>query len=113
VNEAFKIRPGTVLKIVSGRFPEHAVAKAVGRINCARIAGREMPGILRERATLLTVSLERGLTRSEERRLEYLRWTLDRFDDAAIGWSLDEMALRVGIDGENGYLVACPADAGT
>lgn len=66
----------------------------------ARLAGRqaalqtkpaEYEALLAERQSLLDKKLSGNMTREEENRLAYVRWSLDRIEDARYGQSLDEI----------------------
>ena len=59
-----------------------ASSKIAGRINAANISDAELRELLRERKRLITKKLEGTITRKESNRLEYVRWTLDRIEDA-------------------------------
>jgi hypothetical protein len=66
-----------------------ANSKLAGRINAANISDNELREFLRERKRLLTKKLEGKITRRESNRLEYVRWTLDRIEDARDGHVLE------------------------
>ncbi len=64
-------------------------ARIAGRINAASIPQAEYDAALAERRKLLDKKLGIGLTPKEENRLKYVRWTLDRIEDARDGHVLD------------------------
>lgn len=55
----------------------------------------ELPGIKREESALTTKKLVGSLTSAETRRLKYLRYRIDRFEDAEFGSQLDQRELRI------------------
>ncbi len=67
--------------------------RQVNREITRKIPPDEREKVLRERNALVGKKFMEGLTPREERRLAYLRWQLDRFDDADTGEALDDMAL--------------------
>lgn len=64
-------------------------ARIAGRLNAASISRDEHEALLRERQALLDKKFSGSMTRKEEIRLEYVRWSLDRIDDAKHGQELD------------------------
>jgi hypothetical protein len=72
-----------------------ATARIAGRLNAANVSEKEHNDLLRERQALLDKKLEGQITRKEENRLEYVRWSLDRIDDAKHGDALDILEDRV------------------
>ena len=64
-------------------------AKLAGRINAASVSEAEHNNLLRERQALLDKKLTKTITRTESNRLEYVRWSLDRIEDAKHGQALD------------------------
>jgi hypothetical protein len=52
--------------------------------------------LLQERQALLDKKLGGRITRKEENRLEYVRWSLDRIEDAKYGHALDALEGRIG-----------------
>ena len=92
--------PDVVESASSGTgFPEfentrgaYAVAsKIAGRINAASATPDEVDALLRERKALLDKKLDGAITRSEANRLQYVRWSLDRIEDARYGAGLDTL----------------------
>jgi len=71
-------------------------ARIAGRINAANIPEEEYQELLAERQELLTKKFDETLTRKESNRLDYVRWSLDRIEDARHGQTLDllEDAIR-------------------
>ena len=73
-------------------FPEivHAqAARIAGRINASGISEVEHKALLAERQKLLDKQLVDEITTKEANRLEYVRWSLDRIEDAKYGFALD------------------------
>jgi hypothetical protein len=68
-----------------------ARSKLAGRINAANISDSELREFLHERRRLLTKKLDGNITRKEINRLEYVRWTLDRIEDARDGYVLEAL----------------------
>ena len=66
-----------------------AGAKAAGRLNSALISQKEHEDLLSERQMLLDKLFSEEITAAEENRLEYVRWSLDRIEDAKHGAALD------------------------
>lgn len=75
-------------------FGTHSEAYALtsriaGRLNAASIPEQEYKDLLRERQQLLDKKLDKSITRKDSIRLEYIRWSLDRIEDAKFGQTLD------------------------
>jgi hypothetical protein len=68
-----------------------AAARMAGRINAASVSDEEHEVLLQERQALLDKKLSGTISRSESNRLEYVRWSLDRIDDAKYGGPLDAL----------------------
>jgi hypothetical protein len=66
-----------------------AASRMAGRINASAISKAEQDAFLAERAALLKKKYESGLAGREANRLEYVRWSLDRIEDAKYGGDLD------------------------
>jgi hypothetical protein len=66
-------------------------ARIAGRINAASVSDEEHQAWLAERQALLDKKFESGLTGQESNRLEYVRWSLDRIEDAKHGFILDQL----------------------
>jgi hypothetical protein len=98
---------GTTAALTSGRQSGGqssdaiaAMSRVAGRLNAARIPQREIDDWQRERTLLLDKKLGGSLTAREARRLQYVRWTLDRIDDARYGISLDRLEEAVRLQEE-------------
>jgi hypothetical protein len=70
-------------------------AKRAGRLNAKLISPQEREALLRERQELLDKQFSQTMTRRESNRLEYVRWSLDRIEDAEHGESLDALELAI------------------
>jgi hypothetical protein len=70
-------------------------ARIAGRLNAATVSEEEHKSLLDERQALLDKKLDGTITRWEENRLEYVRWSLDRIEDAKYGYVLDELENRI------------------
>jgi hypothetical protein len=66
-----------------------ATARLAGRINAASIPPDEHRALLKERQQLLDKKLGGTISHRESNRLEYVRWSLDRIEDAKHGQSLE------------------------
>jgi hypothetical protein len=66
-----------------------ATARIAGRLNAANISPAEHHQLLEERQKLLDKKFSGTITRREQNRLEYVRWSLDRIEDAKHGQTLD------------------------
>lgn len=74
------------------KFPEiiHAqAARIAGRVNASGISESEHKALLRERQQLLDKQFAETITPKELNRLAYVRWSLDRIEDAKYGHTLD------------------------
>ena len=71
-------------------IPAQSVRLAA-RLNATRITEKEHSSLIQERANLLNKRFSDGLTKGEETRLEYVRWSLDRIEDAKHGSALDSL----------------------
>ena len=76
-----------------GRYDQAfaATSKIAGRINAATISNADFRDLLRERKRLVEKKLKGEITRKESNRLEYVRWTLDRIEDAREGHVLEAL----------------------
>lgn len=70
-------------------------ARQAGRRNAARISESEENALRDERRRLLEKKFDGGLTRKEANRLQYVRWSIDRIDDAREGLALDALDAAV------------------
>ena len=66
-------------------------ARLAGRLNAASISPAELRNLLDERQLLIDRQLAGDITRKETIRLEYVRWSLDRIEDAKHGLALDRL----------------------
>ena len=66
-------------------------ARLAGRVNAASVSTEEQQALLRERQSLLEKKFADIITRKESNRLEYIRWSLDRIEDAKHGEALDNL----------------------
>ncbi|WFU23141.1 hypothetical protein QA649_34435 [Bradyrhizobium sp. CB1717] len=66
-----------------------AAARRAGRINASSVSDEEHQSLLLERQLLLDKKFAETITRKESNRLEYVRWSLDRIEDANHGWAMD------------------------
>lgn len=64
-------------------------AKMAGRILAASVSDEEHRALLNERQRLLDKKFARTITRKETNRLTYVRWSLDRIEDARHGPAMD------------------------
>ena len=71
------------------------ISRRAGRLNAANISDREFDHLLLERQLLLDKKFNETITRSEMIRLEYVRWQLDRIEDARHGETLDALEVLV------------------
>jgi len=74
------------------RFPDIVYAQAsriAGRVNAAGISDAEHKLLLAERQNLLDKVFAETISSEESNRLEYVRWSLDRIEDAKCGDTLD------------------------
>ena len=62
-----------------------AASRRAGRINAASIPVTEHKALLLERQLLLDKKFSGSITRKEANKLEYVRWSLDRIEDAKYG----------------------------
>ncbi|CCD87905.1 hypothetical protein [Bradyrhizobium sp. ORS 285] len=72
-----------------------ATAREAGRLNAAQIKRTELETLLSERQRLLDKKFDGTMTKSESNRLEYIRWSLDRIDDARRGIELEALGAFV------------------
>jgi hypothetical protein len=70
-------------------------SRLAGRLNAAKISLQEHDALLRERQTLLDKKFAGAINRREANRLEYVRWSLDRIEDAKHGEALDALEAAV------------------
>ncbi len=72
-----------------------ASARRAGRLNASHISEAEWQSLLAERQRLLDLKFEGNLSKQDQRRLEYVRWSLDRIEDAKHGEQLDRLDTAV------------------
>ena len=65
--------------------------RLAARLNAASISEEEHKGLLKQRQVLLDKKFEGQITPSELNKLEYIRWSLDRIEDAKYGSALDAL----------------------
>jgi hypothetical protein len=68
-----------------------ATSRLLARLNTTMVKREEVESLLRERQALLDKKFDGTMTRSDENRLEYVRWSLGRIQDARSGPSLDAL----------------------
>jgi hypothetical protein len=73
-----------------------ATRRILARRNTMTVKKQEMKHLLAERQTLLDKKFNGTMTRRDENRLEYVRWSLGRIQDATSGQSLDALESIVG-----------------
>jgi hypothetical protein len=66
-------------------------SREAGRLNAASIPESEHKALLRERQKLLDKRFAGTISHKETCRLEYVRWSLDRIEDAKYGRALDRL----------------------
>lgn len=80
----------------SRRFDETiAASRIAARSNAAQVGEPERRALLKERAELLTRRMLAPLSQEESNRLQYVRWSLDRIDDARHGGELDALQSEI------------------
>jgi hypothetical protein len=90
--------PVTPLQIPNfGTYSEvYAVtSRMAGRLNAAGVSEQEHNGLLQERQALLDKKLGGTISRRETNRLELVRWSLDRIEDARTGQALDVLEATI------------------
>lgn len=68
-----------------------ATSRIAGRVNAANIKSSEIDHLLRERQLLLDKKFAGQASRRDLNRLAYVRWSLDRAEDAKYGQGLDNL----------------------
>jgi hypothetical protein len=94
---------GTAEILRMPRFPsfnypptlENAASRNAARLNAAAINPADHTRLLEERKALLAKAFGSTLSASEENRLAYLKWSLDRVDDARYGLDLERLESMV------------------
>ena len=67
------------------------VARMAGRLSAANTSEVELARYLQEHAALVQKKYNGNFIPADERRLRYLRWILDRIEDAQYGAGLDAL----------------------
>jgi hypothetical protein len=76
----------------------YAVASRIlARLNTSVVKPVELRTLLEERRKLLDKKLDGTMTRQDENRLEYVRWSLGRIQDARSGPALDALQEIAGV----------------
>ncbi|MCW5575707.1 MAG: hypothetical protein KIT13_06385 [Burkholderiales bacterium] len=70
-------------------------ARTAARLNASKISDEEYQAWRKERQELVKKEVAGTLTRREETRLSYVRWSLDRIEDARHGEDLDRLEERI------------------
>jgi hypothetical protein len=70
---------------------EGAASRSAGRLNASAVREHEHKKLLDERQMLLDKEFSGNISIAERNRLEYVRWSLDRIDDAKFGPELDRL----------------------
>jgi hypothetical protein len=70
---------------------ESAVSRIANRVNAGAISEADHKQLLAERQKLLDKELAGTIASKEKNRLAYVRWSLDRVDDARFGADLDKL----------------------
>lgn len=86
---------GLDLPRINENSPFAASAKQAARINASFVPKEEIESLLLERQRLLDRMFSGTITRKEENRLSYVRWSLDRVEDATRGAALDALEAQV------------------
>lgn len=69
--------------------------RLAARMNASAVSEEETKSLLDERKTLLDKKFAGTMTRKEANRLTYVRWSLDRIEDAKSGAWIDKLEQRV------------------
>jgi hypothetical protein len=89
-NDAFKAGFAGIDKNIDAQM-----ARRAGRMNASSISNDEETQLHAERQKLLDKQFDNTITRAESIRLEYVRWSLDRIDDAKHGQALDALEQQI------------------
>ncbi|WP_156392748.1 hypothetical protein [Rhizobium sp. Root482] len=92
-----------VLPRLNTRSAYAAGAKAAARLNATTATAKEEEDLLSERQRLLDRLFSGEITTEEKNRLDYVRWSLDRIEDARHGATLD--ALEIQADAYESFVV--------
>lgn len=71
------------------------VTRLAARANASAATDKERADLLAERTKLLDKKFDGTLTKSENIRLEYVRWSLDRIEEARHGPALDKLESKI------------------
>ena len=83
---------GSILDMPTFQAPERVeAARMAGRMNAASTSSYELNALLAERSTLLDKKFNGSMSKSEANRLELVRWSIDRIEDARFGFELDHL----------------------
>lgn len=82
-------------EILSNRQTMAIASRRAGRLNAAAVSQDEIDALLDERSKLLDKKFAGTMNRAESIRLTYVRWQLDRIDDAEEGAKLDALEALV------------------
>lgn len=85
------LQSNTVKLPTFGNYVYAATARKAGRVNASAISKDEHEALLAERHSLLDKVFDGTATRSDNNRLAYVRWSLDRIEDAKHGEHLDRL----------------------
>jgi hypothetical protein len=67
------------------------LTRLAARMNASTTTGADHKQLLAERQELLDKELAKTLTQEESNRLKYVRWSLDRVDDARYGAGIEQL----------------------
>ncbi|MDZ4690534.1 hypothetical protein [Terricaulis sp.] len=70
-------------------------ARRAGRLNASAATDEELNALLQERKKILDKKFSASLTRQEENRLQYVRWSIERIEDARHGHELDRLEAAI------------------
>jgi hypothetical protein len=90
------IGSGSATTLTNSKFDDLAgirahAARIASRINASNVSSSEIDRLFRTRKELLDKKLNGNATRQELNRLEYIRWSLDRVEDAQVGEGIDKI----------------------
>ncbi len=74
---------------------QQQLTRLAGRLNASTASDEEYKDLLAERQHLVDKRLDGTITKKESIRLTYVRWSLDRIEDAKHGRSLDNLRARI------------------
>jgi len=69
--------------------------RIAARINAANIDPKEIAALETEHRRLVQKKFGIGFTKADQRRLNFVRWSLDRIQDARHGYALDKLEQAV------------------